>query len=90
MKAVTLALLVALPCFAQSADAPVIVTDGGVLLTPNAAVAAAQRIQRCEAERDTYKAAVPSFPVWVLPVVVGVLAAGAGFAVGYGVATAPK
>lgn len=85
MRLATLALamlLAAMPTSAQ--DRPAVeVVDGGVLLTDAQAVTVAQRIRRCEAERDyLLDAGVPeTVPLWV-PAVVGLAA---GVAVGVGV-----
>lgn len=79
-----LALLVSLPAPAQ--DAPVQVLDGGVLLSDAQAVAVAQRIRRCEAERDyLLDAGTAPVPLWV-PALVGLAA---GVAVGVGVSHLP-
>lgn len=85
-RAIALVLLLALPAFAQDAQA----VDGGVLLPDAKVVEIAQRIVKCEAERETYKAAVPALHPALLAVIVGLVAAGAGFGAGFGVASAKK
>ena len=60
----------------------------GVLLTEEQAIHTAQRVAAAEAERDELRAA-PVLRPWVV-VLIGVLAAGAGVATGFGIAQLVK
>lgn len=92
--AASLALLLAVPAYAAD-DAPIVLQAGavapvaGVLLPDAVAVAAAQRLKGCEAERDSLKAAPgPLHPAVVVALVVlGVVAGGAA---GYGISQATR
>lgn len=94
-QSLVLVLCLALPALAQEAPAggldaplaPVLVLKGGevapgpgLFLSEPQAVAQAKRVAACEAERDSLKGNL-GVPVWV-PVVVGVLALGAGTGLG--------
>lgn len=83
MRALALALLVALPALADTPDGGTDAPRAVVVLPADVAVADAKRLVGCEAERDELRREV--MPLWV-PVVVGVLAMGAGVGIGYAVA----
>lgn len=80
-RAVALLLLLSLPAVAE---------DGGITLTDSQLIEVAQRIKACEAERETYKAAVPAIHPALVAIIVGLVAGGAGFGIGFGVASAKK
>lgn len=90
MKALALALLVALPCAAQ--DAPVVLDAGqpaptrGLLLPEALAIQTAQEKAQLTAENASLKKAIESTPAWWI-VPVSVVAA---LAVGFGVGMAVK
>lgn len=85
MRAIALALLLALPALADTPDGGTDAPRAVVVLPADVAIADAKRLVGCEAERDELRKVV--MPLWV-PVVVGVLALGAGVGVGYAVAQA--
>lgn len=84
-RAVALSLLVALPSVAQDPVDPPI-DEEKILVPKRVIVDSAKRIVSLEAERDTYKAAVPVIHPALLAVIVGVLACGAGVGIGYAAA----
>ena len=90
MRALLLVALMAAPCFAGSADAPVSVqlAPGTVCMPGDQAIADDKRLQSAEAERDELrKSAQPA----VLPfVAVAVLALGAGIGLGFAIRAATK
>jgi hypothetical protein len=86
-RAVLAIVLVGASAFGQDAQ----IVDGGVLFPETKVIELAQRIGRCESERDVYKAAaVETIHPVLLSIIVGVVAAGAGFGIGFGVAAAKK
>ena len=103
MRLLALVLVVALPCYAQQADAPVaapavVLSKGdaapmhGLLLSDAAAIDAAKRLAASEAEAKSLRESIKAAPPWWVAVLVGVVALGAGVGVGYAVtqATAAK
>jgi len=84
VKAIALILCLALPAYAQTADAPVKCEPGDVVLKPDVAVATAKRLAAAEAKVQVYEAH-PPLPAWavVLLVVGGVAIGGAGVAIVY-------
>lgn len=99
MRLLALALVVALPCYAQQADAPVaapavVLSKGdvapmhGLLLSDSAAIDAAKRLAASEAEAKSLRESIKAAPPWWVAVVVGVVALGAGVGLGYGISSA--
>lgn len=98
-RALALCLVLALPCYAQQADAPVaapavVLSAGdvapmhGLLLSDAAAIDAAKRLAAAEARAASLEASVKASPPWWIPALVGVLALGAGVGLGYGISVA--
>jgi hypothetical protein len=100
-RALVLALVVALPCYAQQADAPVaapavVLSAGdvapmhGLLLSDAAAIDAAKRLAASEAEAKSLRESIKQAPPWWGYVLIGVAALGAGVGLGYGISRAAK
>lgn len=86
--ALVVCLAVAVPAVAQPADAPVVCKPGDVVLSPEAALAAAKRLTAAEEKVKVYEAN-PPLPWWGV-VIIGVVAAGAGAAITVGIYEASK
>lgn len=95
----SVAIVTLLACTAAWADDVPYVVDAGVtlpvtgpaLVLPEAsAIAVAQQHAACVGERDKLRETVKSDIQWWLPVVVGVIALGAGVSAGYAVSRATR
>jgi len=76
--------------FQVDAGLSVIVAGPSLVLGESLAISTAKTVAACESERDKLRSDVNSEWPWWAPVLIGVVALGAGVSVGYGVAKTVK